>query len=166
MRPQRPMDAKLAKRDARARSGWTIIEILMAIFVLAVAMGASAAAFLQNARLVEINRDMTKAVQAAQGILELELSRGFEGIVATHGLSELSPERVVPVTVDAATAPPDAVAQLRVSDIDGGRPGVQLLELRAALSWQSGGRTIGGTMDSNGLMESPIVLVTRLARNR
>lgn len=166
--------------------GFTILENLLAIPLLTVGLVTIAAGMTQPMQLVQLNREQSDALHIAQSLLEEEVSRGFEHILITYGLLSNAPIAPRGFAAPAghprlaqANAPFDsaASAQLSIRDVDGGVPGIHVLELRVTVCWRSGTRTFGddtnlngqedaGEGDGDGLLVCPVVVETRLAKTQ
>ncbi len=168
-------------------SGLTLVEVLIGAVILLVTMLAIAAALSQHLRLVEINRERTMALNAAQGLLEAELNRDFAQLIsppASGGYGVVDGGTVSqPLPLAAGSFLPNlpftAKGQVRVQDVDGQPNAVRVVEVRVVVCWRSQGRVIGedvnlnGVLDAgedqgtaNGLIDSPAVVATRLARTK
>ena len=168
---------RIWRRIRKPPRGVTLIETLITASLLLVAMTAAASAANQHLRLISLNRERTIAMEAAQALLESELSRGFGGVVAAYSLGSKTPLLRGTNTV-LQELPFEAVSgQLFIQDADGRPNGTYVIALRVVVCWRLKGSVLGedlnlnGVLDAgedvngNGLLDCPAVVESRLARN-
>ena len=184
------IDRRQVARDVRSHmAGFTLVEVLVAVPILLVAVLTTLAAATQHLSFIGFNRERTTAMNAAQGQLEVQINQGFEPLRQRVGDGQTVQ---FPLPEAGGLLPNlsfDAKGQLVIRDVDG-QTGpvnvkvVNVVEVRVAVCWRSAsGRIVGedngagggtaldgvlnGTEDANGngLIDSPAVVVTRLARN-
>jgi prepilin-type N-terminal cleavage/methylation domain-containing protein len=158
----------------RSAQGFTLLEVLLATVIFVGATVGLCATLVHCSRLVAFNQERVMAINAAQGILEAEINRGFAAVVDGR-ISDAQPVFVGPMAVPGAFAFPIS-AQIRVRDVDNEAAGVLVAELRVIVCWRSAGRIIGEDANFNGVVDagedlngngvfdgSPALVETRLA---
>ncbi|MBU3912428.1 MAG: prepilin-type N-terminal cleavage/methylation domain-containing protein [Candidatus Omnitrophica bacterium] len=155
-----PLRKKLSKR-----AGFTLMELVIAIGILALVLVGLLQVFVCCLSLSELAGNSTIAISKAQGKLEEIRNHSFNSIVVDYSQGE-SPGNIFDLT------------QLNgkgVIYIDDTNP--ELLEIEIVVSWQEkGNRIIGedsnlnGALDTgeddngNGKLDSPVSLVSMIAK--
>lgn len=78
-----PLPVLLRPRPRLGRSGYTLIEVVIAMIVIVVAMLGAVGTVTQVANLGESNRESTLAYQAARAAVEVLHATNFDDVVAT-----------------------------------------------------------------------------------
>jgi type II secretory pathway pseudopilin PulG len=155
------------------RGGMTLVEVLIATFLLVVGLGA----LLFGMHYVMIHaayvRQAQVAMNAAQGQLERLAAQDFDALMADAGYCTGTCASTR--TVQQSSLPGGLLAiQIRPAPLDDTTPA--FLDIHVAACWQARGRAIGeangatqcadGTADgaANWWVDSPVVVSTRVAR--
>jgi len=142
-----------------AHGGFTLIEVNLAMAILAFALCGLIAAYISCVVLVATSRNVNIATNAAFGLLEEIRSSSFTRIMDDYdGLHFIVN---------------DIPSSSGVVYVDDSNP--ELLKVTISVCWRQGNRIIGGDTDldgvldlgeradADGIFDSPVQLVTRIA---
>jgi prepilin-type N-terminal cleavage/methylation domain-containing protein len=143
----------------RSNNGFTLIEIMLAVGILAFALSAILAAFISCSVLVTTSKNVNIATNAALGLMEEIRTSSFARIYGDYnGLNFILN---------------DIPSSRGVVYVDDTNP--ELLEVTISVCWRQGNRIIGedanlnGVLDSgedangNGIIDSTVQVVTQIA---
>jgi len=146
-------------RIRKSKRGFTLMEILLAAGILASAVSAILVAYYSCFALIGISKGVNIATNAAMGLMEEIRSSAFPNIVDDYnGINFV------------VNAIPQSMGVVYVDDTN-----PELLETTISVCWRQGNRVIGedsdldGVLDAgedgngNGIIDSPVQLVTRIA---
>ncbi|MCK4881532.1 MAG: prepilin-type N-terminal cleavage/methylation domain-containing protein [Candidatus Omnitrophica bacterium] len=155
------------KKTFQKKAGFTLVELMLAVFILAFTLSGLIRVFLQCSTMNEIALSKTAAMIDLQGKME-EIRNYDYGSIATDYVSG----GAVGDTFDLSQLTGKGVIY-----IDAGNP--KLLEIKIVASWQNqGGRVIGGdlnldgvldageTVDADGDLASIATLITKIAQRQ
>jgi prepilin-type N-terminal cleavage/methylation domain-containing protein len=81
------MDLRPHRRSARGPAGFSLLEVMFAAVILAIAISGAASAMISAMRLDRVNRETTVAMLEARSVLEQLQSLDFEAIYAAYNQS-------------------------------------------------------------------------------
>jgi Tfp pilus assembly protein PilV len=135
MQPRRLQERR---RPDRRKAGFTIIEVALATFVMAIGIATSIIALQMGFKSLNVARDTTLAAQIMQSEIErLRMMPWSNPTVAIDSISELPGSEAVSLASMFTTNPQLAArfAVTRTVTDDGGRPGVRYITL--SVTWNS-----------------------------
>jgi prepilin-type N-terminal cleavage/methylation domain-containing protein len=142
-----------------ARRGFTLIEVILSIAILAFALCGILAAYISCTVFMATSKNVNIATNAAFGLIEEIRSSSFTRIMDNYDGLTFSVN--------------DIPSSMGVVHVDNTNP--ELLEVTVSICWRQGNRIIGGDTDldgvvdlgeradANGIFDSPVQLVTRIA---
>lgn len=134
----------------RKKTGFTLIEVVIAMLVVFIAVIGLLAAYASSFELVETARNTTYALNEAQEMIEEIRGHNFFDIFDDYDDTNF--------TVDGISAG-NSNGLVEVDDTD-----PDLLAVTVTVCWrQRSGRIIGGDSSLNPLSSSPVRLVTYIA---
>ena len=162
-------------KNAEAKAGFTLVEVMIATLILTIALGGLLHAFSACLILNENSRNLSLALNGAQDVIEQIRNSNFANIMNFNN----PPNNPFQLGSNWFLSNNDHIGIIEVindgSDIPAGITNANLLQVRVVICWrQQGGRIIGeaidvagalvsNDLDGDGKIESPAELITLIS---
>ena len=131
------------KKIFEARKGFTLVELLLAVFILAFTLAGLIQVFLRCSILNEIALNKTAVMVDLQGVMEEIRDHDYGSIVTDYASGGTEGN-----TFDLSLLTGKGVIYIDATN-------TELLEIKIVASWESqGGRIIGGDLDLDGEVDA------------
>ncbi|MFQ5680688.1 MAG: prepilin-type N-terminal cleavage/methylation domain-containing protein [Candidatus Omnitrophota bacterium] len=147
------------RSDNNRKNGFTLLEIVVAAGIMVSVLVGVLAAYITSMGLIEMARNTTYALMAAQRRIEDIRDHNFSSVSTDYAAGKVPGDTFILTSGNDGI---DGQGKIEIDDNPiGGMPAGQLLQITVTIAWkQKSGRIIGGDAALNPLPTSPVRLVT------
>ncbi|MCK4249369.1 MAG: prepilin-type N-terminal cleavage/methylation domain-containing protein [Candidatus Omnitrophica bacterium] len=146
-------------KNAEAKAGFTLVEVMIATLILTIALGGLLHAFSACLILNENSRNLSLALNGAQDVIEQIRNNNFANILGLNGTTFFLDQAGVDDPADdwflRRQDHRGVIQVINFVDPVTGIPNPNLLQVRVVICWrQQGGRIIGEDTNLNGVLDA------------